>query len=380
MYFEGLRRDYQAHLTDLSFKIENKQRLNISDHAYTVVLNDKTAFQHDKFAVQQSVKATDTSSFFNVIIRNFREIAESSIAHAMSCKEAEYDGILSPLGDTAPIRKAIVLLVSDYEAMLIKRTKEREKNKGHALTFRIDSENIAFLASDEAFAEAKYYNGDITPYLKAIIEEYAEHQYFEREHIYFKHLINQVYASIADKKIMKITFQSTNLFNGNHAAYFKPLSIQQDSEMLYNYIVGFISTDKKEPWNGCSIRLTSIKSCEKLEQPAFISTDKQSGITRKIHKNGVQYLSASVSSEIVVQFTKEGERLYQRMLHLRPMYTAKNISEGEQIIYKFDCTVDQAENYFFKFGHNVKILEPEYLAEKFERKYSSAAKIYQKQD
>ena len=39
-------------------------------------------------------------------------------------------------------------------------------------------------------------------------------------------------------------------------------------------------------------------------------------------------------------------------------------------------TQRQAENYFFKFGHQVKILEPQELADKFSRRYESAARQY----
>lgn len=64
--------------------------------------------------------------------------------------------------------------------------------------------------------------------------------------------------------------------------------------------------------------------------------------------------------------------MYGKMLHLRPGYAHK---EGKD--YVFFCTAWQAQNYFFKFGHNAKIIEPQYLAELFQRKYQSAAKQYE---
>ena len=47
------------------------------------------------------------------------------------------------------------------------------------------------------------------------------------------------------------------------------------------------------------------------------------------------------------------------------------------MIYEFDCTLRQAENYFFKFGHDAMVLEPENLADKFLRKYRNAVKRYE---
>ena len=93
-----------------------------------------------------------------------------------------------------------------------------------------------------------------------------------------------------------------------------------------------------------------------------------------MRKHGVQYLSDNRSAgTIKVRFTPEGEKMYYQMLHLRPLYTAN----PEPLVYEFSCTRFQAETYFFRFGHNVKILEPKDLADKFMRRYQSAAKQYQ---
>ena len=55
------------------------------------------------------------------------------------------------------------------------------------------------------------------------------------------------------------------------------------------------------------------------------------------------------------------------MQFLRPSYIEKNDN-----IYKFDCTLTQAEFYFFKFGKEVKIINPPSLAEKFKAMYHEA--------
>ena len=52
-------------------------------------------------------------------------------------------------------------------------------------------------------------------------------------------------------------------------------------------------------------------------------------------------------------------------------------TEENDLIYEFECSDYQAESYFFKFGENVKILEPQTLADKFKQKYETAAACYQ---
>ena len=87
----------------------------------------------------------------------------------------------------------------------------------------------------------------------------------------------------------------------------------------------------------------------------------------------VQYLSDKREiQKIVVQFDLEGMKMYQKMLHLRPMY----INKRNDLIYEFECPLSQAEFYFFKFGHHVKILEPLNLADRFAQEYRFAAAQY----
>ena len=102
----------------------------------------------------------------------------------------------------------------------------------------------------------------------------------------------------------------------------------------------------------------------------YEALEKEREIRNAIREVGIQYL-ADTYNKIVVEFTPHGENMYRSMLHLRPQYTKKSGN-----IYEFCCSERQADNYFFKFGHNARILEPERLADAFRRKYENAAKKY----
>ena len=108
------------------------------------------------------------------------------------------------------------------------------------------------------------------------------------------------------------------------------------------------------------------------KKSGYLSTDEKKAVRKEIIKRGIQYLSDSEDPiKVVVQFTPYGEKLYRQILHLRPMCKKKN-----GLIYEFECPQYQADTYFFKFGHNAKILEPQFLADSFKRKYQSAARQY----
>ena len=113
------------------------------------------------------------------------------------------------------------------------------------------------------------------------------------------------------------------------------------------------------PWGMGCVRLSSIKKLSSLKCSGFISADDRRKIAETIQKNGVQYLPEQGAGQtILVRLTPSGERKYQQILHLRPQYARKE------------------ENYFFKFGHDARILAPQELADKFKRMYESAAEQY----
>jgi predicted DNA-binding transcriptional regulator YafY len=59
---------------------------------------------------------------------------------------------------------------------------------------------------------------------------------------------------------------------------------------------------------------------------------------------------------------------------LRPQLV--ELCEGNEFVFK--CTEAQAEFYFFKFGKDAEILEPEELRNKLANMYDEALRMYMK--
>lgn len=370
MNFEGMKNEYEQWQKGEKDRAENKQRMNVSDHAYLVLQNDMTVFlpQDDQRDLDKI-----PSGFINQIFRNFRKIANSSVANKVHDKEIEYDNLLTSV-KSSDKKKILSILTEKYASDLKQEAEKRLKEKGNSFSFRIDKNNIQYLASEDGQAEKKYYKDNITHYLKAVIEEYAELPYAERECIYYKEIVDEIDMSVKDKKVLKIFLRKgRNERKKSTIKYMKVLGRYSDKEHLYNYVAGLMSDDRKGTWSPGAIRLTSMAGCERLEQPAFISKENAELITALMRKQGVQYLSAGSSDyKVVVKFTPRGEKMYQRVLHLRPLY----INKREDKVYEFHCSKLQAESYFFKFGPEVKILEPVSLAEEFRNRYMVAADQY----
>ena len=348
------------------FEVENKQRLNLSDHAKAVLLNDIAAFE-DEGALKLS------SAFINRVFNCYRDEASSTLTASLRRKQQELEMVFSKL-DEEQRSIAIKLMLREYKKQIEESINKRVAEKGESVTIRVNDESIYFLGSEEGQEEGKYHKDKVGNYMKAVLEEYCEHSYAERELIYFKDDLKTIRHAIANQKLLKLTLRSKNRFSGhNNIHYIKPLCIRQDKERLYNYIVGLQCSTQNGPWEMGAVRLTSILKCKDLAESGFISKPEKQRILETIREKGVQYISDSHELiKVVVEFTPYGENMYRKMLHLRPLYTRKTGLE-----YEFECTKYQAETYFFKFGSRVRILEPRSMAEDFKNWYLSAAKKYE---
>lgn len=302
----------------------------------------------------------------NRIFENFREQAESSIASALQSRRIRLSEQLSDLPDPYAREAAIRLLLHDYAAELKEKSKKRCAMDGDTLLMRIFKENLIFLLTDEGQEEGAAYDDKIGHYIKALLEEYCELPYVERERIYFRKQKDEIDMAIQNKKMLRIVTRKQYL------SYMKPLELRQDPGRMYHYLVGLTSTSKEGPWQISSVRLSSITNCKKQAYTGSITPKQKNEIRKVISETGIQYLSGSDTRQrIRVEFTPHGENMYRQILHLRPQHTGH-----DGLIYEFLCSLKQAEDYFFRFGHNARILEPIYLAEKFQRKYHNAAKKY----
>lgn len=361
MKFSGLIESKNAVDSKLLERIENKQRLNVSNHAYNVLQHDIDVFQ-----VESERHSTPMTVLINHIFECFRDQAESSISTALQNRRIKLTGQLSDMQDSSAREEAIGLLLRSYAADLQKKSEDRCKTKGEKITMRILHDNLCFLLSEEGQQEASAYRDKVGAYIKALLEEYSALPFVEREAIYFKKQKDEIDLAIQNKKLLRIVTRKQNI------SYVKPLELCQDKEHMYHYLLGFAASNKEGPWKVASFRLSHISSCKRQAYSGILTPNQKKEICAAITQTGIQYLSGSDTQQTIkVEFTPHGEKMYRQILHLRPQHT-----KHDGLIYEFDCSLKQAEDYFFKFGHNVRILEPVHLAEKFQRKYRNAAKRY----
>ena len=111
------------------------------------------------------------------------------------------------------------------------------------------------------------------------------------------------------------------------------------------------------------------------EECKFLIKTMQEGIKKQIREKNVQYIQGD--QELYrIELTERGQKMYNSILYLRPSYTAKALSSGGRVVYDFDCTREQIQNYFFRFGKDALILSPDSLREEFAVAYRRASRAY----
>lgn len=346
--------------------VENKLRINLSDFAFSV-LNDDI----DAFGVGETSDDRIHSSFINDIFFYYKDVAMSSVSLALNIRREELSVILGGLSGNEQI---IEKLLAVYEVQLLENAKNKLYNRDKPFSIRVNKRNLEYLRSDEGQAESSYYNDRVGLYFKAVVEEYCQQPYVVREQIFYRDNWNEIIRGVDESKVVKLKLQSKKSEQGraqDNILYIKPLCVEKDSEHLYNYVAGMIGPTQSGPWKIGAVRLSKIKIAECQNKSGHLSIENKKDICENIKKKGIQYLSDENFARVVVQFSEYGEKMYHQILHLRPKCIKK-----EESIYEFECPLYQADTYFFKFGHNVKILEPKSLAESFKQKYQAAAEGY----
>lgn len=336
--------------------LDNKQHLNLSDYAYEIIHTDMRSYG----------ETASVSGFINRVIESFWDRADASISIAGKRKCCELEALLNDIPDSAEKNHMIERIVDEYTHRLLEQVKNYPKGK--QLKFRLNNSNYEMLYLEKC-PEESYYSSQ-GQYIKAILEEYARKTPCEREGIFYYDRLADIQDSIEREVILVVKTMNDALFE------VKPYAVMTDTAGLYHYLVG-LSESIKYPENPPKVasfrisRLKRIKQRAKSYRSGKITASQRAVIESQIQSKGVQFLLADNDS-IAVRLTEAGVRKFQTQLHLRPVPVAV---EGN--LYRFNCTNYQAEYYFFKFGKDAVVLEPESLRERFKNNYKAAFEQYE---
>ena len=334
---------------------DNKQHLNLSVYAYDVIQNDMLLFGNHKI-----------SNFLNLIFNHYYPDADASISLVLNRYRSELDDIFSRVKADDKTKNSIIETLVEQKKNLLEH-KSRQYEKGYYFKFYLNKKNFEYLTEDTSECQENDYYKKCGQYIKSVIEEYARLSYVEREQIYYKPRIQIIEHAIKEKKQLRVITESKKIY------YVYPYKILQDPLATTNYLVGFSYSDirSKEQKIPCSFKIAALHAVEPQSSSGKITAKETTLLEQKMERRGVQFMVGE-ETRIRIRLTKAGIHRYDRYIHLRPAFS--EIQEPD--IYVFNCTEAQAQFYFFKFGADAEVLEPERLRKCFQKMYKDAGERY----
>ena len=353
MYLEGEAVEYYSNY------YESRQHLNLSELAFEIIENDKSAF----------LEKSSRQRIINMILRNYMDSADASIDTATARYEEKLRLSLLSIPDGEKKNEIISSLVEIYRHDLVQISTHYPK--GHAFKMQLDKEN--FEAMSEWRDTGGYYGGVPGRCLKAGIEEYARKTQYEREGILLRDSIEELQSCIDAHQLVVITLNGIR--QSRHEV--RPYLICSDPGCNYHYLVGMTrKAGTAYPERVASFRISRIITIKRSHSRSGKITSVQGQeIEQKLRDDGVQFLLQD-SEPIRIRLTAQGKKMYDSQAHLRPRFSEVNKLSDGSWLYSFDCTQMQAEFYFFKFGADVVVEFPLELRERFMKKYRDAAEQY----
>lgn len=341
----------------MAFYTEGSQqvRIRLSRTAEDIIQNDMAIFNERR------------NTFINTIISNFYPDAQSSIGLRL---EEYKDKLITVTGSSPASRQLISSLKKAREAELRKFTGSFDKpDTGCTQSpIRLQNELYEYLTDERSGSiEDRYYNSSLSGYLRALIEEYARLPFIRREQIY-----HQKYYSIISEAL-SLQCQLLLETSSGRLCHVLPYEVMDDPIGSASYLAGYSyqRDEDKSLKIPCSFKISTLKDIRlEKSKSGYLHPLEVRNLKKALAGKGIQFL---VSEDITlkVRLTERGLDSFRHQLNLRPTPT-----ETDHGIYTFHCSREQALFYFFKFGKEVEILEPEELRSTFINMYREALKVY----
>ncbi len=318
---------------------EQRLHLNLSDKSWSII-------DHDLMYFEERYKL---STFLNLVITHYALSSDASIDARLESYRAE---LRSVIGHTSAHEDAIKALTKKE----LLRLKDAIRHvKGSAFKLRLNNDNAKFLCSSP---DAVHYDGDVSLYVKNIIEEYCEKPIVVREILIRKDIADTVSLCIDAGRKCRVTTRSTTLVT-------TPYAIVSSKEDTFNYLVG-LGDDGAITTNRIS-RIDDVRPYGRR----ILSQAEKKRIDKSINDSGPQFVRDD-SEEFKVRLTRNGIRQYKMIYYNKPHH----VRVEENNTYVFVCSRRQFTTFFFRFGADALVLEPESVKEQFEKRYKKAFDAY----
>lgn len=319
-----------------------KIKIFVTPELKMILIKDAELFEFKK-----NDNTANLNKFLNVLITNYFD--------EFSKNEAEKFNKINTLIEKYSIKGDLEPFIYDSLRIIDSKFKKEDKYSTY-LSFRPNKDSV-YLVN---YIENKLLkNSSISDYFRNLFLSYVSMPQFKRERIICKETLAKVEEAIKDSKKVILCTE----YNKDDREKLSPYSIAIIKDETFNYILcknghGAIQ----------SFRLSKVKDCLVTKETTSF-TEEEIALCKKITKYGAQYVYYPNEQETIIEFTKRGLKLFDRMYVYRPI---PDKIEGN-IMY-FNCSYEQLYQYFSRFGGEIRVIKPNFLRKKLLKYHKDAYK------
>ena len=326
--------------------MEAKIKIYIPENVYNILLKDM-----ERFEICKKDGSLNKNEFYNTLIVNYYEQYQDN-------RSSFFEHIRKTIKEGSHSSR---LEIDDMAYRILQfvdiKTNQLDSQKSEvALSMKPTKKSSNAIS----FIEHCCLNGStLSNYFRNMFASYTMLPQDKRERIIFKNSFELIEKAIENNR--KIYFETA----GKDAAHIaSPYAICNSKEELFNYL---LADYNDYPF---SFRISRLEKIAVLNEPRQFKENNIS-IFEKMIKNGPQfaYKINKEAEEIEVELSDKGKQMYKAIYLHRPQYTR---IEGNR--YYFECSLQQAYQYFARFGSNAIVTSPSYLTEDLHRLYALANK------
>ena len=375
-----------------TYRTEQKQHINLSNHADETIRSDAFTFG----------MGDNLSGMINRILLNYMDDARATLslsaqrernrlASAITLQKYiaknQWDKNLELFNPDVPAEEGelqtIDLLVKQYIAETLEQNRRYTKGQSHKIRLQNEVYDRLYPEDDPAiWPEQDYYRSQ-GEYIKAVLEEYSDLPFYDREGIYYKPILDILERHLllpnSERSVLKLIYKGAS---GDRTVFHIKLhKLLPDPKGTYHYLTAYSrpAASKNVEYEPHVFRMSRIEDIRVYsEKTSGKLTEKQKHtIESLIQKNGVQFLfSNEEPEECRIKLTPAGYTAYCSRFWLRPLYDSIEENEDGSRTMTFHCPFRQIQYYFTGFGKNALVLEPDALVEQFRNTYSEANEAY----
>ena len=330
--------------------MEEKIKIYLPQNVYQILKKDMELFEF--FKKDHTLNKND---FLNKLIVNYYEsFAENS------SKTYDYiKDVFDSLGITEIDGNNATIDIMDFIA---KRNFDKEGQKKDVVISmkptKLSSRAFEYI---ENFLLKGY---SLSGWLRNLLTSYVTLSQDKREQIIFKENFDLIAEALKKNRMIFFSMNSENKVR--HIV--SPYIIATSKEELFNYLLA------QESGNPYSFRISRIQNITIMNKECNLKNEVIN-VFEKMKQFGPQFSYAlDENKPIKVRLTERGKMMYEKMYLHRPSYS---LIEGD--IYTFECSVNQAIQYFQRFGKHAVIIEPAEVRNTFEAYYKMAYDAYHKE-